>query len=44
MGFDQSFVNYLVTDEVLVTNEKEATNLRISQFVENDIEIANLKK
>ena len=42
MGFDDTFVNGLTTEEIIITNEVAYS--KMSQFVENDIEMANLKK
>jgi hypothetical protein len=42
MGFNDSFVNGMNTEEIIVTNEVAYSKL--SQIAENDIEMNNLKK
>ena len=42
MGFDESFINNLSTDETIVTNE--VAYVKMTQIVENDMEMAILKR
>lgn len=41
LGFNETFVNAINTDDVVVTNE--ITNSKLSQIAENDIEMENLR-